>query len=328
MKAVLMKQPGSLDALYIGELREPTPGPGDLLINVRAAGVNPADWKIIERGFAGWTFPKAIGLDAAGVVAAVGEHVTNFAAGDRVYYHGSFAGLGAYAERVVTRSHVVAKLPDSVPFEVAAAIPTAGFTAYQVIEDRFHVGPHDVVLIHAGAGGVGGIAIQLAKRRGATVITTCSADNATYVRRLGADHHVNYAREDLAKCVSQLTHGRGVDAILDTVGPSVGANAIAMLAFQGYLACCVGLPDLTALQPLPRGVQIADIALGWAYLSGDARAQARLAYYGQEMAKLVAAGVVNPMIAEVVEFDQSIEALKRSKSGRQRGKLVIRVASS
>lgn len=326
MKAVLMKQPGSLDALYVGELREPKPGPGDLLINVKAAGVNPADWKIVERGFAGWTFPKAIGLDAAGIVAAVGSGVTAFAPGDRVYYHGSFAGLGAYAEEVIAPSNVVAKLPESLPFEVAAAIPTAGFTAFQVIEDRFRVGPHDVVLIHAGAGGVGGMAIQLAKRKGATVMTTSSADNAAYVRRLGADHHVDYAREDVATRVAELTRGRGVDAILDTVGPSVGAKAIGMLAFQGYLACCAGLPDLTPLQPLPRGVQIADIALGWAYLSNDARAQARLAHYGHEMARLVSAGVVNPMIAEVVEFDQAIEALRRSKSGRQRGKLVIRVA--
>lgn len=326
MKAVLMKQSGSLDDLYIGDMREPAPGPGELAINVRAAGVNPADWKIIERGFAGWTFPKAIGLDAAGVVAAVGAGVTGFAPGDRVYYHGSFAGLGAYAEQVVTRSNVVAKLPDSLSFEFAAAIPTAGFTAFQVIEDRFRVGRQDVVLIHAGAGGVGGIAIQLVKRRGATVITTCSADNAAYVRRLGADHHVDYAREDVATRVAELTRGRGVNAILDTVGPSVGAKAIAMLAFQGYLACCVGLPDLTSLQPLPRGVQIADIALGWAYLSGDMRAQARLAHYGREMAQLVSYGVVDPMIAEVIEFDQAIEALKRSKSGRQRGKLVIRVA--
>ncbi len=328
MKAVLMRQHGSLDGLYIGDLREPVPGAGDLLISVKAAGVNPADWKIIERGFPGWTYPKAIGLDVAGVVAATGAGVTGFVPGDRVYYHGSFAGLGAYAEQVVTPSHVVAKLPDSVAYEVAAAIPTAGFTAFQVIEERFRLGPQNIALIHAGAGGVGGIAIQLTKRKRATVITTCSAENASYVRRLGADHHVDYVKEDLAKRVAELTNGRGVDAILDTVGPSVGGRAIAMLAFQGHLACCAGLPDLASLQPLPRGVQIADIALGWAYLSGDTRAQTRLAHYGEEMAKLVAAGAVDPMIAEVVEFDRAIDALKRSRLGRQRGKLVIRVASA
>lgn len=326
MKALLMRRAGSLDDLYVGEIRAPIAGPGQLLISVKAAGVNPADWKIIERGFEGWTFPKAVGLDAAGVVTAVGEGVTGFTPGDRVYYHGSFAGLGAYAEQVAVASHVVAKLPDSVAFETAAAIPTAGFTAYQVIEDRFRIGPDTFVLIHAGAGGTGGIALQLAKLRGATVITTCSARNADYVRGLGADHVIDYAREDLATRVRELTAGRGLDAILDTVGGDVSSAALGMLAFQGHLACCVGMPDFAGLQPLPRGVQLTDIALGWAYISGDGRAQARLAHYGREMAGLLARGAVDPMVEEVLEFDRAIEGLRRSRSGRQRGKLVIRVS--
>lgn len=326
MKAVLMTRAGSLDALCVGETPAPVPGPGELLIDVRAAGVNPADWKIIERGFAGWKFPKAVGLDAAGTVAATGAGVTGFATGDRVYYHGSFAGLGAYAQQVVTPSHVVAKLPDSVPFEVAAAMPTAGFTAYQVIEDRFRLGPGDFVLIHAGAGGVGGIAIQLARRHGATVLATCSAANADYVRSLGAHHTIDYHTDDVGRRVADLTAGHGADAILDTVGPAVGGAAIGMLAFQGCLACCVGLPDLGSLQPLPRGIQIVDVALGWAYVAGDRRAQERLAHYGHELAQLVAAGLVRPTLTEVFEFADAIEALARNKAGRQRGKLVIRVA--
>lgn len=326
MKAVLLKRSGTLDDLYIGEAAEPSPGPDELLIGVRAAGINPADWKIVEMGFPDWKFPKAIGLDAAGVVVAIGEGVTGFAPGDRVYYHGSFAGLGAYAERVVTRSHVVAKLPDSVAFEAAAAIPTAGFTAFQVIEDRFRLAAMDVVLIHAGAGGVGGFAVQLAKRRGATVIATCSEPNFDHVRRLGADHCIDYANDDVARRVAELTAGRGVDAILDTVGPRVGSKAIGMLAFQGHLACCAGLPDLGSLQPLPRGIRISDIALGRAYIAGDFRAQSRLASYGTEMAALVAQDAIDPMIADVVNFDQAIDALVRSRSGHQRGKLVIRVA--
>jgi len=326
MKAVLLKAPGSVDSLYIGEAAEPTPGRGELLIDVKAAGVNPADWKIAERGFPGWSYPKAIGLDAAGTVAALGAGVSGFAPGDRVYYHGRFADLGAYAQRAVAPSHVVARIPDRVPFEVAAALPTAGFTAFQAIEERLMPGAEDVILIHAGAGGVGGMAIQLARRRGATVLATCSAANADYVRRLGASEVIDYQSEDIARRVAALTGGRGVDAVLDTVGPAVGGPAIGMLAFQGCLACCVGLPDLAALQPLPRGIRIVDIALGWAYVTNDGRAQSRLAHYGREIARLVADGAIDPMIAEVVSFDGSIDALRRSKSGRQRGKLVIRVA--
>jgi NADPH:quinone reductase-like Zn-dependent oxidoreductase len=227
---------------------------------------------------------------------------------------------------VVAPSHVVAKLPDDVSFEAAAAIPTAGFTAYQVVEERFRLNADSVALIHAGAGALGGMAIQLAKRRGARVITTCSAQNEDWVRKIGADDVVDYSRGDLAETVRRLTHGRGADAILDAVGPAVGGAAVGMLAFQGHLACCVGLPDLAALQPLPRGIQLSDIALGWAYLSHDRRAQARLAHYGREMAELVATRVVDPMLVEILAFDQAIDALRHSRSGRQRGKRVIRMA--
>ena len=325
MKAVLLSAAGSIDNLYIGEIDEPTPGPGELLIDVRAAGVNPADWKIIERGWPGWVFPKAVGLDAAGSVAALGAGVSGFAPGDRVYYHGKLADLGAYAERVVIPSHVVAKIPDSVSFEVAAALPTAGFSAFQVIEERVAPGTEDVVLIHGGAGGLGGMAVQLARRRGATVYATCSASNAAHVRQLGAAEIVDYRTEDVGRRVAELTGGRGVDAVIDTIGPAVGGPAIAMLAFHGWLVCCVGLPDFSQFQPLPRGIRIADIALGWAYLRNDRRAQARLAYYGCELARLVSEGEVDPMIAEVVGFNQAIDALRRSRAGHQRGKLVIRM---
>lgn len=326
MKAVLMRQAGSLDSLFMGEIATPVPRAGELLIDVAAAGVNPADWKIVERGFPGWTFPKAIGLDAAGTVAEVGPGVSGFAPGDRVYYHGSFAGLGAYAQQVVAPAHVVARLPDAVPFEVAAAIPTAGFTAYQVIEERFRPSQGDFVLVHAGAGGVGGMAIQLAKCRGAKVIATCSPRNADHVRALGADHTIDYRVEDVAQRVTDITGGRGADSILDTVGPSVGAAAIGMLAFQGSLACCVGLPDFGSLPPLPRGIQIFDIALGWAYVVGDRRAQARLAHYGREMGSLVDEGRVRPEVSQVFGFDRAIEALAANRAGRHRGKLVIRIA--
>lgn len=326
MKAVLTRSTGSLDGLFVGDAPDPSPGRGEILVAVRAAGVNPADWKIVEMGFPGWQLPKAIGLDAAGVVAATGLDEAEFAPGDRVYFHGSFAGLGAFAERVVAPSHVVARLPDDVSFEAAAALPTAGFTAYQVIEDRFALGASDSVLVHAGAGGLGGFAIQLARRRGATVIATCSERNFEFVRSIGADHCIDYRRADIAAEVARITGGRGVDAILDAVGPSVAGAAIPMLAFQGHLACCVGLPDLSVLQPLPRGIRICDIALGGAYIRGDRRAQARLAHYGRELAALVAAGSVDPMISSVVDLDQAIEALRENRTGGRRGKVVIRVA--
>lgn len=323
MKALLIERVGSLDDLRPGEAADPRPGPGQVLIEVRAAGINPADWKIVERGAPGWQFPKVAGLDAAGIVVARGEGVGTPAVGSRVVFHSSFSALGAFAELCLAPAIACAELPATLGFEAAAAMPTAGYTALLAIADRFRLTAQDSVLIHAAAGGLGGFAVQLARLRGATVLATCSAANAEHVRRLGADHCIDYRSEDIAARVALLTGGRGVDAVLDTLSPQVGAAAIPMLAFQGRLACCTGLPDFAALPPLPRGIEIHDIALGVAYVRNDRRAIARMADFGRELGALVAAGRVDAMIAEVLPFGRIVEALRRSRTGHQRGKLVI-----
>lgn len=323
MKALLIDKAGSLDDVRLGEVPVPSPGPGQVLIEVRAAGINPADWKIVERGAPGWRFPKVAGLDAAGVVVATGAGVETPPVGSRVVFHGSFAALGAFAEGCLAEAIACAVLPEGLGFEAAAAMPTAGYTAWLAVIDRFRLAAGESVLIHAGAGGLGGFAVQLARRSGATVLATCSRGNFDHVRALGADHCIDYRSEDIAARVADLTSGRGVDAVLDTLSPQVGAAAIAMLAFQGRLACCTGLPDFALLPPLPRGIAIHDIALGAAYVRGDRRAIARMADYGRDLGALIAAGEVDPMVAEVLPFGRVIEALGRSRTGHQRGKLVI-----
>lgn len=325
MKALLIHQAGSLDHTAIGEAELPAPGPGELLVAVRAVAVNPADWKIIGMGVPGWSFPKVAGLDAAGTVAGLGEGVEGFATGDRVVFHNSFRMLGAFAEYAVSPAHVVAKMPEGLSFEAAAAMPTAGYTAVLAIEDRLRPGPEGTILIHGGAGGLGGFAVQLARLRGARIVATCSAANFGHVAGLGADHCIDYRGEDVAARVKALTGGRGVDAVLNTISPQTAAAAVPMLAFQGHLACCTGLPDFAPLQPLPRGIQISDIALGASYLAGDRRAQARMAWFGARLGALIAEGRVDPMIEEVLPFEGLPEALRRNMTGHQRGKLVIRI---
>ncbi len=327
MRALLISEPGSLDGTDFGEVPTPEPGPDEILINVQAAGVNPADWKIIEMGMTNWALPKVAGLDAAGTIATLGEAVDGFSVGDRVVFHSSFARLGAYAEQAVAPAHVVSRLPERLSVEQAAAMPTAGYTAYQVIEDRFQPSAKDTVLIHAAAGGVGGFAVQLAKRRGAEVLATCSSANFDFVKKLGADHCIDYRNEDVGQRVVELTDGRGADAILNTLSPKIGAEALPMLAFQGQLACCTGLPDFTPLQPLPRGIRIYDISLGGAYGAGDRRAQSRMAEYGHALGALIADGEIDPMIEEILPFQKTMEALKRNKTGHQRGRLIIDVTS-
>ncbi len=323
MKALLINQVGTLDDVVIGEAPSPRPAAGQVLIETRAVGVNPADWKIVGMGMPDWQFPKVAGLDAAGVVVELGDGVEGLAVGDRVVFHSSFGLLGAYAELCVAPAKVCAKLPEGLSLERAAAMPTAGYTAYMVIVDRFRISAQDSILIHAGAGGLGGFAVQLAKHRGATVLATCSSANIGFVTGLGADHCIDYRSEDVGARVKDLTNGRGVDAILNTISPQIGAEAIPMLAFQGKLACCTGLPDFEDVQPLPRGIEIHDIALGAAHLRDDDRALRRMAEYGVELGGLIATGEIDAMIEEILPFDQIIDALERSRTGHQRGKIVV-----
>lgn len=323
MKALLIDNAEGLDGARIGDTPEPTPSEGHVVIDIKAAGVNPADWKIMERGHPDWVFPKVTGLDAAGIVSTVTEGVERLQPGDRVFFHSSFIALGAYAERMVAREIAVSKMTDGLTFEQAAAIPTAGETAYMALCDRLRVGAEHTVLIQAAAGGLGGFAVQLAKRAGATVVGTCSRENADHVIGLGADFVIDYRFEDVALRVMELTDGRGVDAVLDTLGPETAAAAIPLLAYEGHLFCCVGLPDFPKLEPLPRGIQISDILLGAAHLRQEPRALRRLSEMGEIMGEMIVQGELSPMIEDVVSFDRIKNALERSRSGHQRGKLVI-----
>jgi len=324
MRALVIERLGPAADLVLRDMPVPEPPPGWVRIAVRAAGLNPADWKIVERGFPGWRLPIVAGLDPAGVVDACGEG-TDFQPGERVFAHGSFATLGAYADFALAPAHVLTRMPEGLDFVAAAALPTAGLTAYQVIHRKTHLQPDQTILIHAGAGGVGGFPIQLARRIGARVLTTCSARNADFVRALGADAAIDYGREDVAARVRELTNGRGPDVILDTLGPATAAAAVGLLAFGGRLACCAGLPDLSRLQPLPRGITLHDISLGGAFTSGDRPAQIELARMGDELAALVADSRIDPMVQETVPLEAVPAALTRLAQGHQRGKLVARL---
>ena len=324
MKALAFHKPGALDQLHLRDMPVPEPGEGEVLIRVHAAGINPADWKIVEMGVDTWRFPMIAGLDASGTVERTGPGVDGWKQGDRVVYHGSFQRLGAFAEFTAQSAHVLARLPHAVTFEQAAAMPTAGYTAYQAIEEVLRPRPEDTILVHAGAGGLGGYAIQLAKLRGATVFTTCSAANADYVRSLGADAAIDYTNVNTVVTVRELTHGRGVDAVLETIGTVRNRqDALDMLAFQGWLLLFNGLPDFSKLGPLSRGIRICDIALGAVYIAGDKQAQTALARYGEALGKLVAEGTISTMIEDVVSLEDAGKALARNRAGHQRGRLVV-----
>lgn len=328
MKALILTKPGSLDTLAVGELPVPEPGPGEIRVRVQAAGLNPVDYKLVPNGHPAWTYPFVSGVDAAGIVDAVGDGVTAWKAGDRVVYHGNLTKQGTFAEYHITTAHTVASLPEGISFEDAAAFPCAGLTAYQAIERKLRIGPGDSVLIHAGAGGVGGYAIQLAKVLGATqIITTASSANFDLVRKLGADAAIDYNTENVHERVMALTNGRGVDAILNSINRATAQADMDMLAFGGQLACIAGAPENVAdFQPSSKTFTVHKLMLGGAHQSGDRNAEEDLATMAREFLQLMQQGKIDAMVSEIISLEEIPNGLARLAERHVAGKIVARIA--
>jgi NADPH:quinone reductase-like Zn-dependent oxidoreductase len=238
--------------MQYGDIPDPIAGPGQVLVDVHAASVNGADWKVRAGSYAPITkFPYIPGRDFSGVVSALGEGVKDFKGGDPVFGVVEVTGEACYAEKVAIRSAIVAKKPDSLSHVEAAALALIGLTALVSIEDALKLKSGETILIQGGAGGVASFAIQLAKHIGARVISTASAANLDYVRKLGADQVIDYNAQDFTKVVS------GCDAVFDTVGGDVAMRSFAVLRPGGRAAFIGSGPtapvspraDVTSLRP-------------------------------------------------------------------------------
>ncbi|MFD2672129.1 zinc-binding dehydrogenase [Marinicrinis sediminis] len=326
MKALQLADKGLWKEMKIEEMEQPTPGRGEILVKVRAVGLNPVDYKTATGGNPNWTYPHVLGLDVAGEVAGLGEGVSQWEMGDRIVYHGDLTRQGGYAQFALVPAHMVSRIPDAIPFEDAAAIPTAGYTAYQCLFRKLPFDLVETVLIHAGAGGVGGFAVQMAKQAGKTVISTASAHNHEYVKSLGADHVIDYAQEDFVARVLELTDGRGVDAVVDTVSRQNATDSLDAIAYMGHIVYIAGAPDFTKLKAFSKVVSYHEIALGAVYQSGDERAERDLAVMGDEMLAMMEAGKLSAMLQEVVDLNEVPQALTRLSERHVKGKIVARVA--
>lgn len=325
MKALVLDQPGSPETLHIAEMPQPQPGDGEVRVKVHAAGLNPADYKFAPRGFRTWNYPFIPGLDVAGTIDALGPNVTGWNIGDPVYYHGNLSKPGGFAEWAITTAHTIAPLPQNLSFTEAAALPCAGFTAYQVLHRKLHIQPSQTILIHGGAGGVGGFGVQLAALARLKVISTCSSHNFEWVRQLGATEVLDYKTEDVASRVREITNERGVDAIVDTLSSASATAGLDMLAFGGAIAGVNGLPDFSRLKSFSKAISVHDVALGGAYLAGDRIAQQDLAQIGKEFGNLVSSRKIDPMLKEVIRLEEIPDALRCLSQGHVRGKIVAQI---
>ena len=252
MKAAYFMKHGGPEVMQYGDVPDPVAGPGQVLVDVHAASVNGADWKVRLGHYAPITnVPYVPGRDFSGVVSALGAGVTDLAIGDSVFGVCDVGQEGAYAEKVAVKAAIVAKKPASLSHEACAALALTGLTALCSIEDTLQLKRGETILIQGGAGGVASFAIQLAKHIGARVISTTSAANIEYVRGLGADQVIDYRAQDFTKAVA------GCDAVFDTVGDDVATRSFAVLKPGGraaFIASGNSAPpaprsDVTSLRP-------------------------------------------------------------------------------
>lgn len=241
MKAVVINEYGSKDNLVEQDVQKPSPEKNQVIVELKATSINPIDWKLREgylKEMFDWEFPIILGWDAAGVITEVGEQVTEWKVGDKVFARPDTTRFGTYAEYTAVDEQLLAAIPDSISFEEAAAVPLAGLTAWQALFTHGSLSEGETVLIHAGAGGVGIYAIQLAKQAGAKVITTASEKNHELLYSLGADQVIDYKKENFEEVVSN------VDLVFDTMGGEVAEKSYKVLKPNtGKLITIVGEPD-------------------------------------------------------------------------------------
>jgi NADPH:quinone reductase-like Zn-dependent oxidoreductase len=307
MKAIVLNRYGGPEVLKLAELPEPTVGPDSVLVRVRAAGVNPVDWKIREgrlRERFPSHFPIVPGWDLAGVVERVGPAVYEFAPGDEVlgYVREDHIQRGTYAELVAAPIRTVVRKPANLSWDRAAGLPLAGLTAYQALHRALRIVKGDTLLVHAAAGGVGGFAVQLAVAQGARVIGTASPGNHDFLRSLGAEP-VGYG-DGFADRLRELAP-QGVDAVLDLVGGDTLAGSPGLLAARGRLASIVD-----------PGVR--DLGGRYVFVRPDPVDLAALCELAEE-------GRLTVGVSRVFPLERAAEAQALSQQGHTRGKLVIEI---
>lgn len=332
MKAVVMTAAGEPDVLEYREIPEPEIAvPTQIKVRLRAAGVNPVDTKMRRRGlFSHGALPAVLGCDGAGYIVEMGAAVTRFKVGDEVWFCDGGAGgdPGCYAEYKVLDQEVARLKPVALNFTEAAAAPLVLITAWEALFDRAHLRAGQSVLIHGGTGGVGHVAIQLARRAGARVcVTVGSPDKAAYARSLGADEAIIYSERDFVQAVNEWTGGRGVDVALDTVGGEVFRRTIESVAHYGDLVTLLDPgADVAWREARNRNLRVGFEFMLIPMLRGLTDARRRQGEMLDRCREWCDEGSLKLDVARVLPLEWAAEAHRLIEQGHTRGKIVLEIA--
>jgi NADPH:quinone reductase-like Zn-dependent oxidoreductase len=330
MKAFILDRYGSADRVRAGDVPDPELREDDVLVRIHAAGVNLLDSKIRNGEFKRilpYHLPLILGHDVAGIVVGVGSRVRRFKRGDEVYARPADGRIGAFAEFIAIKDEDVAIKPKGLTMEEAASIPLVGLTAWQALIEKANLKRGPRVLIHAGAGGVGTFAIQLAKHAGATVATTTSTANVDLVRSLGADVIIDYKKEDFADVL------RDYDVVLNSLDKVTLEKSLRVLRPGGQLISISGPPDAAFARSIGASwiVRLIVPALSYGIRAKARRRQAHYSFLfmrangGQltEITSLIDAGIIRPVVDRVFPFASTKEAMAYVEAGRAKGKIVV-----
>lgn len=313
MKAVVIHQFGGNEVTGIEDMPRPSPGPNDVVIRVRAASVNPVDWKIRSghlRIFTGNKFPRILGRECAGEVIETGSKVKKFKTGDQVIGLPGVRSMGCFAEYACAPETTVFPKPENVSFEEAASIPIAGLTALQALRDKGKIAAGNKILINGASGGVGHFAVQIAKIFGAEVTAACSGANVDFVKGLGADRVIDYRREDFTKDSTRY------DIVFDAVAKRSFGECRKVLTPAGVYvstlpAFSIIVNPLLAGFPGGRKARMINVSVNAADM--------------EWMTTQIEAGEIGIVIEKIFPLDQAKEALAYSETGRVKGKIVLKV---
>jgi NADPH2:quinone reductase len=329
MRAIQFNSPGSPEVLKVGSIPQPQVQTSrELLIELKAAGVNPIDTKLRQRGtFYPEQMPAVLGCDGAGVVVDVGSQVQNFRVGDAVYFCQGGLGdrPGTYAEYAVVDERCVAPKPECLSFAEAAAAPLVLITAWEALCDRGQLQPGQRVLIHAGAGGVGHVAIQLAKLKGAQVATTISSpEKARFVEGLGAEFVIFYRQTDVVSAIMTWTEDSGVDLAFDTVGGSVLSQCFAATQIYGNVVTLLApASDTDWGTARQRNLRVSYELMLTPLLQGLIDAQHHQAQILQECAQWFDQGQLHIELSKTFPLDAAVDAHRLLESGSMQGKIAL-----